>query len=517
MAIDPADLIRRFEPVLYFHQGERFFPSDAKRYMEHSALWNVQSTVRDNKSFWGGTSSRTLPHFPEIARNQIAAVAEELGDPSESRVYLGSINLDETAELEHFLEPAGWSGSGSQVNASTDNLYANFNTLWANYEFDDEISAGRFWYHAELFTSDRLQAVLRGRPKIVSDFFGNLNNPLLLCYNLLFPAHEEPLEGCGDCEFQRSWASFAGEWACVAVLLQGDGNQINYKPTHVGLTSRNAGAVQFLGQETRIGMRIFPIDLLKKITRTRGNDPQGQPRPDGEHVLLFVSKGTHGLYDSGEAQAVPAFSPADTMGDTCGAYETVTAENDDEAAHDASLDRRHTVVIYKTVIGALDSLATSIVGSGFNPLAAAWGALGGVSLGLIEGALAYGGMEKFAGIQDPLQSAPSQFDHPPAVSEIRVVIGPPGVSIPDAPAEFLQTWPRFGTDENVLSTKIGDRQYSLFVGTAADLSSRPVWLPSGPISYQGRWGNRVQHDPFNRRVGMNFPDFAGMFFDGLGM
>jgi hypothetical protein len=44
-----------------------------------------------------------------------------------------------------------------------------------------------------------------------------------------------------------------------------------------------------------------------------------------------------------------------------------------------------------------------------------------------------------------------------------------------------------------------------------------TWARCGPISYQGRWGNRVQHDPLNRRVGMNLLDFAGMFFDGLGM
>ena len=32
-------LIRRFEPVLYLHKDERFFPSDAKRYIgEISAL-----------------------------------------------------------------------------------------------------------------------------------------------------------------------------------------------------------------------------------------------------------------------------------------------------------------------------------------------------------------------------------------------------------------------------------------------------------------------------------------------
>jgi hypothetical protein len=38
MALDPVDVIRRFEPILYFHRDERFFPSDAKCYMQRCAL-----------------------------------------------------------------------------------------------------------------------------------------------------------------------------------------------------------------------------------------------------------------------------------------------------------------------------------------------------------------------------------------------------------------------------------------------------------------------------------------------
>ncbi len=34
MAVDALALARRFEPVLHFHPQERFFPCDAKRYVE---------------------------------------------------------------------------------------------------------------------------------------------------------------------------------------------------------------------------------------------------------------------------------------------------------------------------------------------------------------------------------------------------------------------------------------------------------------------------------------------------
>jgi len=52
----------------------------------------------------------------------------------------------------------------------------------------------------------------------------------------------------------------------------------------------------------------------------------------------------------------------------------------------------------------------------------------------------------------------------------------------------------------------------------ADPAHRPVWLAGGSTTpgYQGRWGNRVQYDPLNRRVGPLFPDFVAMLFDGLG-
>ena len=48
---DPEILARRFEPVLFFHTAERFFPSDAKRYVEQCALWKAL-TPFDAKGSW---------------------------------------------------------------------------------------------------------------------------------------------------------------------------------------------------------------------------------------------------------------------------------------------------------------------------------------------------------------------------------------------------------------------------------------------------------------------------------
>jgi hypothetical protein len=110
------------------------------------------------------------------------------------------------------------------------------------------------------------------------------------------------------------------------------------------------------------------------------------------------------------------------------------------------------------------------------------------------------------------------------------VIHSVGLTVPDAPADQQEVWPRFKQnpsdpdpadptmlDEDKVDTVIEGRAYSLWVATPD--RPRPIWLPSetqGDPSFRGRWGNRVVDDPFNRRAGMRFPDFAGMFLDAIG-
>jgi hypothetical protein len=50
-------------------------------------------------------------------------------------------------------------------------------------------------------------------------------------------------------------SSCAGAWACVAVLLKGDGNQNNYEPSMIGLSASNAGTLSFLGTEPRVAVK----------------------------------------------------------------------------------------------------------------------------------------------------------------------------------------------------------------------------------------------------------------------
>ena len=52
----------------------------------------------------------------------------------------------------------------------------------------------------------------------------------------------------------------------------------------IGLTTRNAGSIQFLGQELRVGMRVFDWNKGTPVTQDRGPG-----RESGVHPRVFVS------------------------------------------------------------------------------------------------------------------------------------------------------------------------------------------------------------------------------------
>jgi hypothetical protein len=99
---DVADLIRRFEPVLFFHPDERFFPSDAKRYVENSTIWTVEGAKADDKTNWGGSGPGHFPRHPKF-RPPIAALAGEAGSPVDAALGGGVV--------ESFLSFAGWTAA----------------------------------------------------------------------------------------------------------------------------------------------------------------------------------------------------------------------------------------------------------------------------------------------------------------------------------------------------------------------------------------------------------------------
>jgi hypothetical protein len=149
-------LIKDFEPVLFFHGGdatvaeERFFPSDAKRYLESCALWKA-STPFLTLADWGNT--------PVVQQGEGLSAL-----PNEGNVFLGKglpsgpfEFLETPPDKECFLDLTGWEAPGSPFPSA--NRYANLNRIAELYgdSGDPALKGSKFWYHAEVFDVDRLR------------------------------------------------------------------------------------------------------------------------------------------------------------------------------------------------------------------------------------------------------------------------------------------------------------------------------------------------------------------------
>src|SRR5262245_61379820 len=233
MADDVIELARRFEPILHFHTGEQFFPCDAKRYLEHCALWKAEQPFHEKNS-WGGKMN-LFPRQPMIAHQKIAASNYEaqFGDTDLGEQQGNSFPfITETDSETRFLELAGWTRFDPEiiegVDDSTENRYPSLRGVWELYNSatpSSPLGDSKFWYHAELFDTHRLRglASAAATPPTLSlgEVVASLTNPALLCYYFFFPGHREELPPPCDSETTGLvYASFAGEWACMAILLE---------------------------------------------------------------------------------------------------------------------------------------------------------------------------------------------------------------------------------------------------------------------------------------------------------
>ena len=496
MADPNFPLVQRFEPILFFHPEERFFPSDAKRYLEHCALWKAVRDRFDEKNSWGGKGQikgAPFPRHPMIENGKIAAVEGEKG-PGDT--YLGEkqgvefpfLGPKDQDQEERFLElTPGWEQPAADrgVTQTSENGHAALDLLEGRYRADP-LEASRFWYHAEVFTTQRLQELtghVTPRGLDLKPAFYALKNPMLICYYLFFPGHDEGLEGCENTLSGPTFGSFAGEWACVAVLLEREDPAKPYQATKIGLTSRNVGVIDFLDQEHRVGMSVFDFGSAR-VTK------------EGDHVRLFVARGTHSLYVEPGKHELDPFTKEDPSRGSCGAAEGL-AENLMPNPPLAATDQRPEtgVIIAKYVGGWVFGLP---------------GALAGFLWAFAE---IDPGAHPLPTAAEPPQAVPSvtQQDHAPEKGNLGIVVHPQNVVPPDVPqGSRKEPWP---TTE---STTIAGRTYSLLVNRL-DPNTPTVWLPSvdGRPGYEGRWGPRVTTDPNNRRAGMRFPEFWEIFFTAL--
>ena len=371
-------LIRDFEPVLFFQgtgaagePAERFFPSDAKRYLEHCALWKA-TTPFATRNDWGPG--------PVVAADKLCAIENEADTYLGKGLPSGPFDLLETpADKECFLEMTGWEPAGSPFPPA--DRFAGLNRLAQRYRDEPALNESQFWYHAEFFDFPRLRNLFSDAGttnKTNNDFMtllepmsgspAVLTDPALICYYLFYPGHDEGLQGCTGISEAQQFGSFAGEWTCIALLLNRPDQNSPYTPKFVGLTNRNIGKIQVPGREVRTTMRIRPWSAMQLLGDT--------------HPRFEVGKGSHGYFVPGETPSpLDPRTGADQSASDCGLPKDVVdelAHSDDYGLGDA--------LVSVFVIPWVKAAAGAGLGLSLGGLAGAGvGALGGLIWGMAEG------------------------------------------------------------------------------------------------------------------------------------
>jgi len=466
MALTPDDKIRiarKHEPVLYFHPGERYFPCDPKRYLEHAALW-TSTPASDQRQNWGKPSTVFLRE-PIIGKNLIAAAD---GETQGGRTFLGSPAaghpfLVSTPARELSLDLGGWQDS-QDVTATSENRYPSLDQIKDRYDAIPALKGSQNWYYADVM--DRSEVIELERFKSLPGFnslsvMDQFSEPIVVVYHFFYPAHEEPLEGCENWGAGQQFGSYAGAWSCAAVFLNGENN-----PEFIGLSSRDVSPRNPRDDESRVGLEVFPWNQAEHLN---------------DHAKVFVSRGTHGNFlKTGVHPAFPKTSADfDFSTNHCG-----TIEDLDQVISDGAGRGGEDADVLILLLKGIPTLGLGIF----------W-------------ASAEGAFSSFGTAASPPTPPVDQTSDGTAFKRIIRPEGLDPAEIPEAPAAAeVVPWAakQFTSAES--------RSYDFVI----DRSSQ-VWWPTriNEPGFQGRWGSRVTHDPKTRRAGMRLPEFWLMFLRAI--
>jgi hypothetical protein len=500
--VDAAALAKSFEPILLFHQNEQFFPIDPKWYLERCALWKATPRPFDDKNEW------IQP--PLIEKSMIAA----LPGPKEvagGKTYIGTpgaggetfgissapIGEQPPPDTEYFLEFVGWEPvSAPPVTPMTNNRHAALH----HNEYTVALQDSTSWYWVEYLDNTDLQNFTANPNldtsglKLFVTVTTKLAGSRVILYHLFYPLHQETLEGCEDAGEGRLFGSYAGEWGCIAIVMDALG-----KPSHIGLTSRNTGTPSMVsGDDKRIGMTIFEWKDADVVTDATG----------GMHPKIFVSLDTHGHYLKTGNMPLTPFTPGglDPSRQSCGEVEGL----DDAIKGDIVIpgapgepgkDADWGIMIAKSLL-IMASLG----------VAAPW---------VIDWMKAEGAAGSFGTGPDPdtLKSPDATPVDVTGGPDFGRIIRPKGLDFDEtAHAATLEDW----NVRKFTAPNPDGRAYDFIV----DRSKQVWWVPRpsprprttdlpNPNGFSGRWGPRVTNDPNSRRAGGKCPDFALQFLEAL--
>jgi hypothetical protein len=466
MPISPEQiqLARDFEPVLYFTVGERFLPADPKRYLEASSLWRVRppGTTPDE---WGEEAAGEWPKHPMAKAKKVVGLKTEAHDDV---TWLGDLLPAPGSGEDRFLSLTGWV-DGVRPGVDTETRFADVDGMLAAYSGNPTLGQSQPWYYADVLDAAQIAALANDpppglSPALAQKLIGLLDQPTLILYHLFFPAHREELAGCAQVDNGALFGTFAGEWSCVAILLE------NGRPTHLGLSQRNAGSRDPMDDGTRLGMVVTRWDRVPVIAGFE-NHPQ-----------VAVAAGTHSLYadlDSGGEVSPPSFTSAapDPSSGSCGDVEQVEALTPPPAptlTWEPPTDWELALKCIVPVVGWF------------------WA---GLELSIFS--------EPF-GVAEVTTANPR--DVPPTRNDHGAVVAPSAVPEPAA-----QHWPTDGVTDPSQFHSDGGRTYPFVV----DRAEQAWWPRPDGDGFHGRWGPAVASDPFGRRAGMRVPEFAKLFLGAL--
>jgi hypothetical protein len=438
----------------------------------------------DDKNSWGTVAGTSFPRSPLVAAGELR------GLPDEGGTYLGKPGLLAAGPNdERFLELGGWKDANQAhepgVTSTSTNEYADRGDIVQKYT--GALEPSRFWYYAELYDSARFARLASSVQDInFTKIFTKLNDPALLCYYLFFPAHEESV-GDGACPNveAKEIGCHAGDWQCIALLLEGDGSgePASFTPRFFGHTGVSATPVN--GELRPLA---FDDDHRTVMTveewRAGTASASIQPEVVGDHPRFYVARGTHSLYTAPGAHEVILYS--DYLAPRqCGRFDTPKPFELSHAGQEA-LEDTSKLFLAKMVGGGL----------AFPPE----GLLIGYVAAIVEAIIATS--------DDPeAPDDPSDVFNPDQAptAGAGLTLRPAGLELPDAGDAPTDWRTREGLSAN-------GRMYGFLVDRTTQ-----AWWPSDDrqSGFLGRWGQRVTSDSLPRRCGPAFPDYWKMFLYAL--
>jgi hypothetical protein len=459
------NLIKRFEPILFFDPAESYFPVDAKRHVEASALWRAAQPF-DDKTKWGTPGAAPAPM---VVAGQLAA---EKG-PGISGLYIDDPTLRPSGPTdERWLELGGWKNPDEvpepSVTGGTTNRYANRAAILNTYPPDQALN--KCWYHAEFFDNQRLVDLANRVPDFASaKVVAGLGSPSMLCYYFFFPAHEQSVgtDQCPNVEAKEA-ACRAGDWQCYAILLEGSGPAANFTPRLFATTGLFANGDLGIQYDTEFRTRIIAAQW----------DPTGDPAsPDvvDEHAKLYVARGSHSLSTTPGVRTVDPFVDKSYAPTQCGRVDGPFVDWNDTIED----DNNETAVL----IIAKVWLSTILTGTP------------------IPGAASM--IDEVANHEtsEPPPPPPTDPPNPETSASTGSVVKPSDVTLSDVPADKQHSWA-------VKQEQVGPLHYDYVV----DRTTQGIWPSDDGLSgYRGRWGQRVTSDVTSRRCGPLFPAYWDLF------